>query len=155
MPLLDEDAYYRILVWVGPEHFPADFNLGGLRWELESLASHYTLGGYHRRASSDRRRNIDKAIAALENIDPPPEELIAHLKPLRSPVDQLPDISFGVREGSAFEILVGRWLKDTFEKYFRRKPTMQGTAFPMIRTGHSLISRRLGNVGATGVQISR
>jgi hypothetical protein len=120
MPLLSENAIYRILVAVGPT-LPADFNLGGLRWELESLASHYLLGAYHRRAPADRNKKIDKAIAALEGVSAP--ETIAHLELLKSPVDQLPDISFGVGEGSAFEVLVGRWLKDAFEKYFRQRAT--------------------------------
>jgi hypothetical protein len=121
MPFLSEDAVYRILVAVGPKHFPTDFNLAGLRWELESLASHYLLGDYHRRAPAERNKKIDKAIAALEGVAA--QETIAHLEMLKSPVDQLPDISFGVGEGSAREILVGRWLRDLFEKYFRQKAT--------------------------------
>lgn len=120
MPLLSENAIYRILVAVGPK-LPADFNLGGLRWELESLASHYLLGAYHRRAPAERNKRINKAIAVLEDVAGP--ETIAHLKLLKSPVDQLPDMSFGVGQGSAFEVLVGCWLKDVFEKYFRQRGT--------------------------------
>jgi hypothetical protein len=118
---------------------PADLNRERLFQELNSIAAHHRLGDYHRSEPARRRAEIDRIVAAVEKArrlikrnwllvyrhDSNLAQLIVDAKKMKSPADQLPDISFGVGENSAFDHLIGEWLKPVFEDHFKMKAGYQ------------------------------
>ena len=127
------DNVDRILASV--KDVPADLDRAQLLQELNSISAWYPLGVYHRSAPAKRYKDIEKIVATAMKLraliepnwllvskhDANLEQLIVDVKKFQSPVNQLPHIEFGVGEGSAFEHLVGQWLRRVFETHFKIK----------------------------------
>jgi hypothetical protein len=127
------DNVDRILASV--EHVPADLDRAQLREELNSILAWHPLGVYHRSAPAKRHKDIENIVAIAKKLraliknnwllvskhDANLEQLIVDVEKFRFPVNQLPHIEFGVGESSAFEHLVGQWLRQIFETHFKIK----------------------------------
>jgi hypothetical protein len=130
---LSYDNIDRVLASV--EQVPADLDRAQLLQELNSILAWYRLGVYHRSAPAKRHKDIEKIVATAKKLralikdnwllvsihDANLEQLIVNVNKFRFPVNQLPHIEFGVGEGSAFEHLVGQWLRHMFETHFKIK----------------------------------
>ena len=123
---LDQASIDRILAAV--RHTPVDLDRGELLSELEGIRSLYKTGVDFRRQPTKRAQNTARIIAAAESL----KTLIREDWELRrhgTMLDRLiADASepfppalkdkLGAGQVSAFDNLIGKWLRSTFERHF-------------------------------------
>jgi hypothetical protein len=128
---LDDAAVGRILAAVGT--VPADLDRDGLRTDLESAASLYRTGADVRVQPATRKKDVLRMIARVKSLKSDLGDdlrYLRHKKALDHLIDELnsefpPKLTrlLSLNRGSAFDNLVGKWLRHTFERHFRTDAT--------------------------------
>jgi len=137
---LEDGAIERILTAVG-NHGPADLDRDQLRADLEGVASFYRTGRDVRNKPARRRQDLLEMIARVKALQADLGHPDLHLRFLRHASALNPLIAdlqdelksapalarmLGVHDGSAFDNLVGHWLREVFERHFCQ-PATSGT----------------------------
>jgi hypothetical protein len=121
---LDQACIDRILAAV--EHVPVDLDRGELLSELEGIRSLYKTGVDFRHQPTKRAQNTAKIIAAaksLKTLIKKDWELRWHVAMLNRLIADAPfppalKDGLGAGQVSAFDNLIGKWLRSTFERHF-------------------------------------